>query len=172
MTGMTGMTGMAGWRGGGGGPIGIFSTFKTGGVVSILLQPIIFTNSYMPLCSAAATSDRHTVRHEGPGATATSPTDTPHTPRGPRRGRDLSRLRTPTDTRCPLRHSRDLSDRAPGRRTPHAYRCWPPTIQASAEQCCPGHRPCGRAPQAAYFIGPKGVWVRPTVERWGVIGNP
>ena len=47
--GMTGMTGMAGWRGGGMGPIGIFSTFKTGGVVSILLQPIIFTNSYMPL---------------------------------------------------------------------------------------------------------------------------
>ena len=42
MTGMTGMTGMAGWRGGGRGPIGIFSTFKTGVVVSILPQSIIF----------------------------------------------------------------------------------------------------------------------------------
>ena len=30
----------------------------------------------------------------------------------------------------------------------------------------------GRAPQATSFIGPKAVWVRTTVERWGVTGNP
>ena len=58
----------------------------------------------------------------------------------------------------------DLPIPAPGRRTPHAYRCWPPTIQAIAEQCRRRHRPWAGAPgHLLHWI--KAVWVRTTVER-------
>ena len=54
---------------------------------------------------------------------------------------------------------------------PHAYRCWPPIIQAIAEQCRRAHRPWAGAPGGLlHWI--KGVWVRRPVERGGVIGNP
>ena len=54
---------------------------------------------------------------------------------------------------------------------PHAYRCWPPIIQAIAEQCRRRHRPWAGAP-GGFLHWIKGVWVRTTVERGGVIGNP
>ena len=65
----------------------------------------------------------------------------------------------------------DLPIPAPGRRTPHAYRCWPPTIQAIAEQHRRAYRPWAGAPgRRLHWI--TSVWVRRSVECGGVIGNP